>query len=229
MADLIKGPLTDTDEQDLEQDELSILQKANILLSSRQAFGKRKSNILFFADSAEEGTYLAFFVFIQSLIWFALDIAAQFAEGSRLRHSVANDSSSAASGTSRLDLGWKSDELKRNHRKPSRVRQRQTDTPQEVINNDDLGVDDDTELANDKDKAPVSTKRRLLKELSARLRRDTQLRYAQRELEMQRLLMGKGAKQRLPGWKRRTESPNPRRTKMRLTHRKGGGVIWSRK
>lgn len=138
-------------------------------------------------------------MFIQSLIWFALDIAAQFAEGSRLRHSVANDSSSAASGTSRLDLGWKSDELKRNHRKPSRVRQRQTDTPQEVINNDDLGVDDDTELANDKDKASVSTKRRLLKELSARLRRDTQLRYAQRELEMQRLLMGKGTKTKIAG------------------------------
>lgn len=60
MADLIKGPLTDTDEQDLEQDELSILQKANILLSSRQAFGKRKVKHIIFADSAEEGTYLAF-------------------------------------------------------------------------------------------------------------------------------------------------------------------------
>lgn len=60
-------------------------------------------------------------------------------------------------------------------------------------------MDDDTELANDKDKASVSTKRRLLKELSARLRRDTQLRYAQRELEMQRLLMGKGTKTKIAG------------------------------
>ena len=40
---------------------------------------------------------------------------------------------------------------------------------------------------------------RLLKELSARLARDRQLRYAERELEMQRLLMGKGASRKLSG------------------------------
>lgn len=40
---------------------------------------------------------------------------------------------------------------------------------------------------------------RLLKELSARLNRDRQLRYAERELEMQRLLMGKGASRKLQG------------------------------
>lgn len=40
---------------------------------------------------------------------------------------------------------------------------------------------------------------RLLKELSARLSRDKQLRYAERELEMQKLLMGKGTTQKLRG------------------------------
>lgn len=40
---------------------------------------------------------------------------------------------------------------------------------------------------------------RLLKELSARLGRDTQLRYAEREFEMQRALMGKGGRQKLRG------------------------------
>ena len=40
---------------------------------------------------------------------------------------------------------------------------------------------------------------RLLKELSARLIRDRQLRYAERELEMQKLLMGKGASRKLSG------------------------------
>ena len=40
---------------------------------------------------------------------------------------------------------------------------------------------------------------RLLKELSARLGRDRQLRYAERELEMQKLLMGKGASRKLSG------------------------------
>ena len=39
----------------------------------------------------------------------------------------------------------------------------------------------------------------LLKELAARLARDTQLRYAERELEMQKLLMGKGGSIKLKG------------------------------
>ncbi|KAL0578490.1 hypothetical protein V5O48_003483 [Marasmius crinis-equi] len=38
---------------------------------------------------------------------------------------------------------------------------------------------------------------RLIKELSARLQRDTQLRYAQREFELQRLMMGKGARKKI--------------------------------
>ena len=40
---------------------------------------------------------------------------------------------------------------------------------------------------------------RLLKELAARLNRDRMLRYTERELEMQRLLMGKGASRKLQG------------------------------
>jgi U3 small nucleolar RNA-associated protein 11 len=43
---------------------------------------------------------------------------------------------------------------------------------------------------------------RLLKELSARLHRDRMLRYAERELEMQRLLMGKGRAKKLKGVER---------------------------
>lgn len=42
-------------------------------------------------------------------------------------------------------------------------------------------------------------RKHLLKELSARLFRDKQLRYAERELEMQRLLMGKGGRRKLKG------------------------------
>jgi U3 small nucleolar RNA-associated protein 11 len=39
----------------------------------------------------------------------------------------------------------------------------------------------------------------LLPELRARLQRDTHLRYALRELEMQRALMGKGASRKIRG------------------------------
>jgi U3 small nucleolar RNA-associated protein 11 len=41
--------------------------------------------------------------------------------------------------------------------------------------------------------------RRLLKELAARLKRDQQLRYAERELEMQKMLMGKGGRRKVVG------------------------------
>lgn len=44
-----------------------------------------------------------------------------------------------------------------------------------------------------------SDRRRLLIELAARLARDKQLRYAERELEMQRLMMGKGGRRKLQG------------------------------
>ena len=42
-------------------------------------------------------------------------------------------------------------------------------------------------------------RRQLIQELSARIERDQQLRYAERELEMQRLLMGKGRTKKLKG------------------------------
>jgi U3 small nucleolar RNA-associated protein 11 len=49
-------------------------------------------------------------------------------------------------------------------------------------------------------RTPIQQHRKhLLKELAARLKRDTQLRYTQRELEMQRLLAGKGGRRKLRG------------------------------
>ena len=41
-----------------------------------------------------------------------------------------------------------------------------------------------------------------MKELATLLKRDTQLRYAQRELEMQRKLMGKGGRRKVRGVER---------------------------
>lgn len=45
----------------------------------------------------------------------------------------------------------------------------------------------------------IKHRKRLLKELAARLSRDTQLLYAQRELEMQRQLVGKGGRRKIRG------------------------------
>jgi len=75
-----------------------------------------------------------------------------------------------------VDLGWKSNEKKS---KNVAVPAPQTDTLE------------DTEMGS------LDKRKRLLKELSARLGRDRQLRYAEREFEMQRQLMGKGARKKI--------------------------------
>lgn len=94
-------------------------------------------------------------------------------------------------------MGWKSDEPKRKRRKSPHTQQASV-SQSENINGGDLEADD-LDTIDDGIQSSKTTKRRLLKELSARLRRDTQLRYAQREFEMQRLLMGKGARTKLAG------------------------------
>jgi U3 small nucleolar RNA-associated protein 11 len=48
----------------------------------------------------------------------------------------------------------------------------------------------------------------LLKELGARLEREKLLRYSERELELQRLLMGKGARQKLQSKERLDDAPD---------------------
>ncbi|KAI0322185.1 small-subunit processome [Amylostereum chailletii] len=51
----------------------------------------------------------------------------------------------------------------------------------------------------ERQQASATNRTRLLKELSARLHRDRMLRYAERELEMQKLLMGKGGSKKIKG------------------------------
>ncbi|KAI0688132.1 small-subunit processome [Cytidiella melzeri] len=81
------------------------------------------------------------------------------------------------------DLGWKTSENA--HKKEGKAKAKA---------NDD-GID----ALKEQRKEEASHRTRLLKELSARLHRDTQLRYAERELEMQKMLMGKGASRKLSG------------------------------
>jgi len=83
------------------------------------------------------------------------------------------------------DLGWKSTDK-------SRKRKKRAPFPE----------DEAAEIVADEseDKSKTAEHRsRLLKELSARLSRNRMLRYAERELEMQRLLMAKGGARRLRG------------------------------
>jgi len=85
------------------------------------------------------------------------------------------------------DIGWKITENKK--------MKRESDVTSEMASQKDQETAERRDLA-------AHNRSRLLKELSARLARDTQLRYAEREFEMQRALMGKGGRRKLQGVKR---------------------------
>jgi len=100
------------------------------------------------------------------------------------RESVTDVPSTSAPAMGPLDLGWKSDDSsKRGKKRKSRA--------------SDSGEGAERQ-AEQKEEAREH-RSRLLKELSARLHRDQQLRYAERELEMQKLLMGKGGARKVAG------------------------------
>lgn len=80
------------------------------------------------------------------------------------------------------DLGWASTAPKKKSKK-------------EVVESSPQVVED----AQETQALARESKKRLLKELSARLVRDRSLRYAQREFEMQRLMMGKGGRKKIRG------------------------------
>lgn len=93
-----------------------------------------------------------------------------------------------------VDLGWKTTTKGKRKKKSSKS------TITEADDNVAHDIDDDVVGEQEQEGKPVPAHRsrtRLLKELSARLIRDTQLRYAQREFEMQRLMMGKGARKKI--------------------------------
>lgn len=110
------------------------------------------------------------------------------------RQYAASGSSSAltvpkadtAPSTSDADLGWKVPQAKRSKKRKSDAFAADVEMSPPVV-------------ASEASESATQHRGRLLKELSARLSRDTQLRYAEREFEMQRLLMGKGGRKKIRG------------------------------
>ncbi|RXW22578.1 hypothetical protein EST38_g3295 [Candolleomyces aberdarensis] len=170
MADLFKSSLDGTSAEDegLDSEEYKILEDSGVL-SPRRKGGRRKAAAghVVFASSLEE---------------------AQALRNSQSTHDDDNMDVEASKQVleSEEDLGWKQKPTKTKKSKPSHV-------------NNDLEWEDEDDLSATEDslQSGTETRRRLLKELSARLHRDQQLQHAQREFEMQRLMMGKGARQKI--------------------------------
>ncbi|KAJ7170102.1 small-subunit processome [Mycena filopes] len=110
--------------------------------------------------------------------------AQQYASSSRTTLDTPVPTSAAADEPMDLDLGWKVTTKK--------SRRRDSPPAEDVEAVAEIRADEQRELA-------TTNRARLLKELSARLFRDKQLRYAEREFELQRQMMGKGARKKISG------------------------------
>ncbi|ETW87069.1 hypothetical protein HETIRDRAFT_41733 [Heterobasidion irregulare TC 32-1] len=116
-------------------------------------------------------------------IIFAVNAEEAQQHATRNKRKLPSDNTAATTEMKVIDLGWRSTMQKKGKTK--------ADTDADV----EVGK---ASLINERREA-TEHRGRLLKELSARLIRDRMLRYAERELEMQRLLMGKGGSKKLKG------------------------------
>jgi U3 small nucleolar RNA-associated protein 11 len=155
----------------LGQDDLQALKDASIF---QQASHGRKQKHVLFATSTDEGE-LAYQISIILLIFERL--ASRLSQKGKGKAIVDESITITITSPIEVDLGWRSTNQKKS--KNVAVPTSQTDTPE------------DTETGS------LDRRKRLVKELSARLGRDRQLRYAEREFEMQRKLMGKGSRKKI--------------------------------
>ncbi|KAI8990559.1 small-subunit processome [Trametes punicea] len=181
LADLLKpGTLDDEDDaEQLDEQELDVLREAGVIPpESKNA--RRKSD-------SKKGKHLLFAENEEE--------ARQYASSSRkISGSQDDDCRMDLSQQQEVDLGWKKPE------QPRRKRRKSESNVEEEMETDGATIQTADEAK--------KHRTRLLKELSARLVRDLQLRYAERELEMQRALMGKGASRKLKGVERVDEDGN---------------------
>ncbi|CDO75489.1 hypothetical protein BN946_scf184935.g25 [Trametes cinnabarina] len=176
LADLLKPGSLDAedDTETLDEQELEVLREAGIIPpESKKA--RRKSH-------SKKGKHV---VFAESE-----EEARQYATSARkATKSEDVDERMDISRDHNVDLGWKVPEQSKRKRRKSKASAEEEETEMNIAS---------VETA----EQAKEHRTRLLKELSARLVRDRQLRYAERELEMQKALMGKGASRKLRGVER---------------------------
>ncbi|KAI9065863.1 small-subunit processome [Trametes sanguinea] len=176
LADLLKpGSLEAEDDADeLDEQELEVLREAGVIPpESKKA--RRKSH-------SKKGKHVLFAETEEEARQYASSVRnASKSQDEEDRMDVSQEQS--------VDLGWKVPEQSKRKRRKSKASAEEEETEM------DIASIETAEQAKEH-------RTRLLKELSARLVRDRQLRYAERELEMQKALMGKGASRKLRGVER---------------------------
>ncbi|KAI0068179.1 small-subunit processome [Artomyces pyxidatus] len=175
LADLLRPGSLDLaaeDQETLDDEELEILREAGVIAGPSNTRNRSKpssSKHLIFAETEEEARQC---------------VASQKRRSSSKNEGMEADHSPAA------DLGWKVPVV---DKKKGKGKSRSVEIDEEQLKTE-------KELAaEERLKTATEHRSRLLKELSARLHRDRMLRYAERELEMQKSLMGKGGSKKIQG------------------------------
>ncbi|KAL0951485.1 hypothetical protein HGRIS_008172 [Hohenbuehelia grisea] len=112
------------------------------------------------------------------------DEARRYASTSKSNRKSADSSRTETTQETEVDLGWQTPATTKSQKR------RQSTSELTAVDN---------EAAEEREQLARSNRGRLLKELAARLTRDKMLRYTEREFELQRLMMGKGARRKIQG------------------------------
>jgi len=176
----------------LDQGEYEILQKSGVISSVGKKRARSNSRHVFFAESNEEAQLLG-----------------QNAEPCAVPGSPS--SKQVQSESAQDDLGWKVPEAKKK-RKLRHAPSEKEENEEDADERDDLTVSESSS---------PDKRSRLLKEISARLVRDRQLRYTMREFEMQRAMMGKGASKKISAVEKNGDQDDSEDDEDALDARKG--------
>jgi U3 small nucleolar RNA-associated protein 11 len=191
--------------EELEEVDLEVLREAGIIPTPLKA-NKRSQKVapvhIMFAEDESEGACMRLRFHSHRLIRVARERAAA------LRSKIPSGSGAAVlkeEVSLTLALGWKTPD--------TRGKKKKSAISLDEKEKDGMDLDESEEMRGmssvcaigglvvrwTKANSTQANRTRLLKELSARLHRDRMLRYAERELEMQRSLMGKGAAKKIAG------------------------------
>ncbi len=203
MVDLLKPSQDDTDGQ-LDAAELDTLRDAGLIQHGTSKRKKSTKHIIF-VDNEAEGTHSC----RVPLTKFYPFPSARRLLGSEKQQPSPSTSKVASEPSTRIDLGRKAPAVKSKKRRHSQ--------PQPADHPTDEADERQTESTT------PSARKKLLLELRARLHRDKMLRYTQREFEMQRLMMGKGARQKIQGTEKVEEGNSDEEDDPRS--RKGGRKV----
>jgi len=163
------------DEDDFDEEDVQVLQDAGVLPSSSSSrSGKRRES--------ERKSKHVLFVSNPDEARNYKPPKERLAESSKKKLEEQN-----ANKDEDFDLGW---DWTDNKKRAKQARHEDAEDGDKLLDMQEVTKD------------ALKYRKELLKELAARLKRDLNLRYAMRELEMQRLMMGKGAARKIRGFEK---------------------------